>query len=1044
MRPKTFTTARRLALASCVAALLVAPSAYGQSAPPAGECQEATVVAPVEADAWVDLNSPLANKGTDALLDVSGDARALVRFRLPSEVPAGCVVESARLRLYADSGAEGFRVEAVPVARPWSEMAVNWENQPGTAGEAVSAWSIDGYMTWNVTAHVREMIGGVNNGWLIRDRFDGTDLAGGHGFYAREKSEFPPQVVIRFASPPTGEPQPPEPPAPAQVTCGQLVKRSIRLTNNLANCPGDGLVIGAERIIVDLDGHTIDGVGLGDGIQNEGYGGVVIRDGTVTEFDHGVQLLAETAGGLVENLTLQHNEVSGITLFDARDGNLLRGNTLLENGGGLLLLSGTTGATVENNTLTLNSGGALELRDADRNRLEGNHVVGGGDLGIGLERSTGNVLVGNVVSGTSDGGIDVQLGSHGNRVEGNTVTETGDTGILVKESDRNEVVGNSTHGMSDAGISLEAANDGLVVDNDLGANPGGLQVDGSSRNLVSGNVAVGGAGIGIELGGGSYGNTVTQNTTNANGANGIYIADEALIDPFGLDPSNVISHNVANGNGSNGITLAKGGHVVTGNETRENRSWGINAGPGTIDGGRNAASLNGQAAQCSGVFCKGEWNPPETEIDEHPPEFTRSGSATFAFSADDDTTPPSDLRFECRLYRDEPSAFAACTSPQTYTELTTGTYTFEVRATDRLGNMDEPETFTWSIDNTPPETRIDSGPAELTRETSASFEFSSNEPGSTFECALGDGAFAACTDYSDLGDGEHTFRVRATDRAGNVDESPASYGWTIDTTAPETTIDSGPADPTNETSASFSFSSNEAGSTFECSVDEAEFGACETEYSDLAEGEHTFRVRATDRAGNVDESPASHGWTIDTTAPETTIDSGPADPTNKASASFEFSSNEAGSTFECSLDGAPFEACASGYSDLAEGSHELRARATDRAGNTDPTPVSYTWLVDLTAPETSIGDRPADPTNSTTAGFSFSSDEAGSTFECSVDEAEFGACETEYSDLAEGEHTFRVRATDRAGNVEESPAGYTWVVDLTAPETTIDSGPADP
>src|SRR5918999_543286 len=743
MRRKTFTTVRGVALVTFVAALLVTPSAYGQSAPPAGEVQEGAGVAAVVGDAWVDLNNPRANKGTDAVLDVSADARALVRFQLPSEVPAGCVVESARLRLYADSGAEGIKVEAAPIATGWSEMTVNWENQPATAGAAVSAWSIDGYMTWNVAAHVREMIGGVNNGWLIRDRFDGTDLAGGHGFYAREKSEFPPQVVIRFTAPPTGEPQPPEPPVPAQVTCGRLVTHSIRLTNNLVNCPGDGLVIGAERIIVDLGGHTIDGVGLGHGIQNEGYGGVVIRDGTVTEFDHGVRLLAETEGGLVENLWLHHNEVSGIMLFDARDGNEIRGNTLENNGGGLLLLSGTTGAIVSDNTLTLNSGGALELRDSDRNRLEGNRVVGGGDLGIGLERSTGNALLHNVVSGTRDGGIDVQLGSHDHRVEGNTITDSGDTGILVKESDRNELVGNSTHGMSDAGISLETAKDGLVVDNDLGANPGGLQVDGSSRNLVSGNLAVGGGGIGIELGGGSYANTITQNTTNANGANGIYISDEALIDPFGLDPSNVISHNISNGNGSDGITLAKGGHSVTGNETRDNRGLGINAGPGTIDGGRNAASLHGQAPQGSGVFCKAEGNPPETEIDEHPPEFTRSGSATFAFSAD--------------------------------------------------------------------------------------------EEGATFECSLDGAPYAACTtSYADLADGEHTLRVQATDRAGNTDPSPASHSWTVDTTAPDASID-----------------------------------------TDLGDGEHTLRARATDRAGNTDASPASHTWTVDTVAPDTSIDSGP-------------------------------------------------------------------------------------------------------------------------------------------------------------------------
>src|SRR5918999_193075 len=209
---------------------------------------------------------------------------------------------------------------------------------------------------------------------------------------------------------------------------------------------------------------------------------------------------------------------------------------------------------------------------------------------------------------------------------------------------------------------------------------------------------------------------------------------------------------------------------------------------------------------------------------------------------------------------------------------------------------------------TAPETTIDSGPEDPTNETGARFEVSS-EAGATFQCSLDGAAFGACVDYEGLAEGGHTFRVRATDRAGNVDATPASYTWAVDLTAPETTVDSGPADPTNETGARFEFSSNES-STFECSLDEAGFGACETEYSDLAEGEHTFRVRAADRAGNVDATPASFTWAVDLTAPETTVDSGPADPTNETGARFEFSSDES-STFECSLDNATFAPCTS-------------------------------------------------------------------------------------------------------------------------------------
>src|SRR5262245_48888280 len=111
-------------------------------------CTPATIVAPIEADAWLDANSPTANKGSDAVLSVDGTTRAVVRFQLPAGIPEGCVIESARLRLYADSGTEGARVEALPLAAAWSESTVTWANQPAASSAAVGAWSRDGYMRW--------------------------------------------------------------------------------------------------------------------------------------------------------------------------------------------------------------------------------------------------------------------------------------------------------------------------------------------------------------------------------------------------------------------------------------------------------------------------------------------------------------------------------------------------------------------------------------------------------------------------------------------------------------------------------------------------------------------------------------------------------------------------------------------------------------------------------------------------------------------------------------------------------------------------------
>lgn len=84
-------------------------------------------------------------------------------------------------------------------------------------------------------------------------------------------------------------------------------------------------------------------------------------------------------------------------------------------------------------------------------------------------------------------------------------------------------------------------------------------------------------------------------------------------------------------------------------------------------------------------------------------------------------------------------------------------------------------------DMTPPETVIDSGPSGKTKSRSASFAFSSSEPGSTFECRLDGGSFAPCASPHRVGvnRGRHGFEVRARDAAGNLDSTAAAREWTV-------------------------------------------------------------------------------------------------------------------------------------------------------------------------------------------------------------------------------------------------------------------------
>jgi len=170
-----------------------------------------------------------------------------------------------------------------------------------------------------------------------------------------------------------------------------------------------------------------------------------------------------------------------------------------------------------------------------------------------------------------------------------------------------------------------------------------------------------------------------------------------------------------------------------------------------------------------------------------------------------------------------------------------------------------------------------------------------------------------------------------------------------DITSPDTTITAAPASSLYSRTATLSFTSSEAGSTFECSLDKSPWAACPSPmtYRDLAVGPHYVQVRATDPAGNADQSPATASFSV--VGPDTTITSGPTGAVRATSATFAFSANENQATYQCAFDSTAYTACSSPvtYAGLAPASsHAFSVRAVAADGRTDPSPATRSFSVD--------------------------------------------------------------------------------------------------
>lgn len=285
--------------------------------------------------------------------------------------------------------------------------------------------------------------------------------------------------------------------------------------------------------------------------------------------------------------------------------------------------------------------------------------------------------------------------------------------------------------------------------------------------------------------------------------------------------------------------------------------------------------------------------------------------------------------------------------------------------------------------------------------------------------------------------GEHRttrqFHLRFDDVRVSLPFSPPT-----DTSPPETILVDTPPSSTTSTSASFTFTASEP-ATFSCSLDGSPFEPCSSplDLNDLTIGIHTFVVQATDLAGNPDPTPASYSWEITaSSAPDTILISTPPSLTNQTEATFIFTASDPAASFECQLDDTPVILCSSPWTitNLSEGEHTVAIRAVDGEGNTDPTPATWTWSIDLTPPSApTITDITAESGTRVTMSWSEVSDPSGiNGYDVLRDGnliAQLGPV-TRFTDSTvqpNTVYTYAVVARDHAGNasVASSPATIT-------------------
>lgn len=322
----------------------------------------------------------------------------------------------------------------------------------------------------------------------------------------------------------------PPPQAAARVTCGQTITKNTTLVADVGPCAGNGIVIGADNITLNLNGHTISGApGTGDGtaagvrlpnrsgVKVTGLPGASGKKGTITGFDAGV-FINSGSGNTIENLAVIDNVGpaqagallgDGIVSFYSANNRILN-NLVARNGqydGIGVFGEGSDDNLIQGNTVEDTVG----VFDRSNPSFQGNGIQIVHFLNANDPRGSSifnNNVIDNVVRRNFTAGVSMTSNVNA-RITGNTIEENGD-------QERNQ-------------------------SNGIGVSTGETAIK-ETRLLIEGNKVNRNGQTGIFLRRGASENRIIQNEFSGNGIAGIVMG-------AGPTPNNLIAQNTALNNG---------------------------------------------------------------------------------------------------------------------------------------------------------------------------------------------------------------------------------------------------------------------------------------------------------------------------------------------------------------------------------------------------------------------------------------------------------------------------------------------------------------